>query len=118
VSKLANAFNTITMYVQVLRSWGEPELADHFNTVGRKLLSPTYDPRKDRETTDSNVTAVEEMQESLSYVDLGVDESESKSKDVDVAPKTKNAELNALELTIQKINKQRKFTYCRVISKN
>lgn len=97
----------LTVCDQVLRSWGESDLADHFNAVGRKLLNPTYDPKKDRETADSGSAAVEEVQDSPSYMDLGVEDGETKSKDADVVPKTKNAELNALELTIQKINKQR-----------
>lgn len=57
---------------------------------------------------DGSLDAIEDMQEMSNDVDLGMDENE-KSKDSGTALKVKNSELNALELSIQKINKQREF---------
>ena len=91
---------------QVLRSWDEPELAEHFNQVGRKLLNPMYDPRKDRQLESQGGTGpVEEMMETASYLDIPLDDIERSSKVTDV-PQAKNAELNALEQSLQKLNKQ------------
>jgi len=71
-------------------------LAEQFNEIGRKLLSPVYDPRADRQpTTDEAVD----------------DEMLAEEKEMEVVPaavrvQPKNTELAALEQTVQKAAKQ------------
>ena len=92
----------------MLRTWGETELADHFNKVGRKLLDPTYDPRKDRrsESAGGGSGPAEETFETMSYLDVTVDDVDCNVEPVANAVQTTNSELNALELNIQKLTKQ------------
>lgn len=71
-------------------------MAEQFNEIGRKLLSPVYDPRADRQpTTDEAVD----------------DEMLAEEKEMEVVPaavrvQPKNTELAALEQTVQKAAKQ------------
>jgi len=73
--------------------WGESSLAEQFNHIARKLLSPAYDPKTDRQPT----------------VDEAVDaETLSEEKEVETVARVqpKNTELAALEQTVQKSAKQ------------
>jgi len=76
----------------VLRLWGESNLAEQFNDIGRKLLSPLYDPKSDRQPTADEVVDAEER------------DVKASSAAVKVQPK--NTELAALELSVQKSARQ------------
>lgn len=80
----------------MLRLWGESSLAERFNDIGRKLLSPAYDPKADRQPT-----ADEALDAELLPDDREVDTMSATAK---VQPK--NMELAALEQTVQKSAKQ------------
>jgi len=67
-------------------------LAEQFNDIGRKLLSPLYDPKSDRQPTADEVVDAEER------------DVKASSAAVKVQPK--NTELAALELNVQKSAKQ------------
>jgi len=72
-------------------------LAEQFNEIGRKLLSPVYDPRSDRQPTADEAAADAEV--------LPEDrQAENVSGTARVQPK--NTELAALEQTVQKSAKQ------------
>ena len=67
-------------------------MAEQFNDIGRKLLSPLYDPKSDRQPTADEVVDAEER------------DVKALSAAVKVQPK--NTELAALELSVQKSARQ------------
>ena len=93
-------------HVQVLRLWGESNLAERFNDIGRNLLSPVYDPKNDRQPT---------VDEALD-TEVGDREQEVTSAVAKVQPK--NTELAALEQTVQKSAKQGTVDVCVCVSLN
>ena len=94
------------MILQVLRLWGESSLAEQFNDIGRKLLSPAYDPKTDRQPTADEAADAE-----MSSEDRQLENTSATSK---VQPK--NTELAALEQTVQKSAKQGMIVTCRCFS--
>ena len=80
----------------MLRLWGESNLAERFNDIARKLLSPAYDPKGDRHPTTDEAADAEMLAEEK--------ESETTSAAAKVQPK--NTELAALEQSVQKTAKQ------------
>ena len=80
----------------MLRLWGESSLAERFNDIGRKLLSPVYDPKSDRQPT-----ADEALDGDVVLEERGLETASAVAK---VQPK--NTELAALEQTVQKTAKQ------------
>ena len=71
-------------------------MAEQFNDIGRKLLSPVYDPKSDRQPTADEAAADTDV--------LPEDRLEDTSATAKVQPK--NTELAALEQTVQKSAKQ------------
>jgi len=80
----------------VLRLWGESSLAERFNDIGRKLLSPVYEPKSDRQPTADEALDADGL-----LNDRGPETASAVAK---VQPK--NTELAALEQTVQKSAKQ------------
>ena len=80
----------------MLRLWGESSLAEQFNDIGRKLLSPVYEPKSDHQPTADEVLDADGLSD-----DRGLETTSAVAK---VQPK--NTELAALEQTVQKSAKQ------------
>jgi len=72
--------------------WGESSLAERFNDIGRKLLSPAYDPKSDRHPTVDEALDAEKLPED--------------KEPVTAKTQPKNTELAALEQNVQKSAKQ------------
>jgi hypothetical protein len=94
---------------QMLRSMDEGDLADYFSVVGRKLMNPNYDPREERDPGDIGGATVDEVPALFIYDDLDDALRDKESKYRTGKPRVMIAESNALEMRVQKINKQREL---------
>jgi len=116
------------LFDQVLRYWGETNLASAFNDIGRKLLSLNYDPDKDRDATvvpgaqeeecgKENVAEEKRTASPISKRGSPVPRSPTASREKRLEMKsstqstvaktdTKNTELSALEAHLVQLNKQ------------